>query len=108
MPAVPRAEHSVHVPAVRVHGALTMGDVACIIRVMPESPDIDLEALKAALKETVPEIHEIQEQPIAFGLKALMVVAVVSDQGGQTDQLETKLSSVPGVERAEIVEVTLT
>jgi len=85
-----------------------MGDVACIIRVMPESPEVDLEALKATLKETAPEIHEIQEQPIGFGLKALMIVAVVGDQGGQTDRLEELLSSAPGVERAEIREVTLT
>ncbi len=85
-----------------------MGDVACIVRVMPESPEVDLEALKAALKEAAPEIHQIQEQPIGFGLKALMVVAVVGDTGGQTDRIEQLLSSVPGVERAEIVEVTLT
>jgi elongation factor 1-beta len=92
----------------RVHRALTMGDVACIIRVMPESPEVDLEALKVTLKEMAPEIHEIQEQPIGFGLKALMIVAVVGDKGGQTDRLEELLSSAPGVERAEIVEVTLT
>ncbi len=85
-----------------------MGDVACIIRVMPESPEVDLEALKVTLKEMAPEIHEIQEQPIGFGLKALMIVAVVGDKGGQTDRLEELLSSAPGVERAEIVEVTLT
>lgn len=85
-----------------------MGDVACIIRVMPESPEVDLEALKVTLKEKAPEIHEIQEQPIGFGLKALMIVAVVGDTGGQTDRLEELFSSVPGVERAEIVEVTLT
>ncbi|MEN6518401.1 MAG: elongation factor 1-beta [Methanospirillum sp.] len=85
-----------------------MGDVACIIRVMPESPEVDLEALKATLKEMAPEIHQITEEPIGFGLKALMIVAVVGDQGGQTDRLEELLSSAPGVERAEIVEVTLT
>ena len=85
-----------------------MGDVACIIKVMPESPEVDLEELKKALKAKTPEIHEIREEPIGFGLKALMVVAVVGDVGGQTDRLEADLSSLPGVERAEIVEVTLT
>ncbi|NLX49472.1 MAG: elongation factor 1-beta [Methanospirillum sp.] len=85
-----------------------MGDVACIIRVMPESPEVDLEALKRALKEAAPEIHQIAEEPIGFGLRALKIVAVVGDQGGQTDRLEAALSEVPGVERAEIVEVTLT
>ena len=85
-----------------------MGDVVCIIRVMPEGPEVDLEALKATLKKMAPEIHQITEEPIGFGLKALMVVAVVGDQGGQTDRLEELLSSAPGVERAEIREVTLT
>ena len=85
-----------------------MGDVVCIIRVMPEGPEVDVEALKATLKEMAPEIHQITEEPIGFGLKALMVVAVVGDQGGQTDRLEELLSSAPGVERAEIREVTLT
>jgi len=84
-----------------------MGDVACIIKVMPESPEVDLEALKQALKAKAPEIHEIREEPIGFGLKALMVVAVVGDKGGQTDRLEADLSSIPGVDRVEIVEVTL-
>ena len=85
-----------------------MGDVACIIRVMPEGPEVDLEALKATLKKMAPEIHQITEEPIGFGLKALIGVAVVGDQGGQTDRLEELLSSAPGVERAEIREVTLT
>ena len=28
-----------------------MGDVAIILKVMPESPDVDLEKVKAAIKE---------------------------------------------------------
>jgi translation elongation factor EF-1beta len=35
-------------------------------------------------------------------------VAVVNDSGGETDAVERTLSGVAGVERAEIVEVTLT
>ncbi|MDD1699267.1 MAG: elongation factor 1-beta [Methanoregula sp.] len=85
-----------------------MGSVAVIVRVMPESPDVNLEQLKKALKQTLPGIQEIQEEPIGFGLKALKLVAVVNDSGGETDAVEKSLSGVPGVERAEIVEVTLT
>jgi len=85
-----------------------MGSVAVIVRVMPESPDVDLEQLKKALKQTLPGIQEIREEPIGFGLKALKLVAVVNDSGGETDAVEKSLSGVPGVERAEIVEVTLT
>lgn len=85
-----------------------MGSVALILNVMPESPDVDLEGLKAAMRAKVPSIQDIREEPIGFGLKALKVMAVVSDQGGETDALEEILSGIEGVERAEIVELTLT
>jgi elongation factor 1-beta len=84
-----------------------MGSVAVILRVMPESPEVDLEKLKKALKEKLPGIQDIKEEPIGFGLRALKLAAVVNDAGGETDAIEGKLNSIPGVERAEIVEVTL-
>ena len=59
------------------------------------------------LKEELPGIQDIQEEPIGFGLKALKLVAVINDAGGETDAIEGKLNAIPGVERAEIVEVTL-
>jgi len=85
-----------------------MGSVAVILRVMPESPEIDIEDLKRALRVKLPGIQEIKEEPIGFGLKALKVLAVVNDAGGETDAIEKSLNQVPGVERAEIIEVTLT
>jgi len=85
-----------------------MGSVAVILRVMPESPEINIEDLKKALRAKLPGIQEIKEEPIGFGLKALKVLAVVNDAGGETDAVEKTLNTVPGVERAEIIEVTLT
>ena len=85
-----------------------MGSVAVILRVMPESPEINIEDLKLALKKKLPGIQEMKEEPIGFGLKALKVLAVVNDAGGETDAVEKSLNEVPGVERAEIIEVTLT
>jgi elongation factor 1-beta len=85
-----------------------MGNVAVIIRIMPESPEVDLEKLKVDLKKKLPGIQDIKEEPIGFGLKAIKLAAVVNDAGGQTDAIEQSLSEVPGVERAEIIEVTLT
>jgi elongation factor 1-beta len=84
-----------------------MGDVALILRVMPESPEVDLEALKGEIKRVLPRVQQIVEEPIGFGLKALKLVVVVSDQGGETDAVEGKISGLKGVERAEIVELTL-
>ncbi|MDR2855552.1 MAG: elongation factor 1-beta [Methanomicrobiales archaeon] len=84
-----------------------MGDVALFIRVMPESPEVDREGIKAAIKDKVPSLQEIREEPIGFGLVALKVVVVVPDAEGQTDAVEAALNDIPGVERAEIVESTL-
>jgi elongation factor 1-beta len=85
-----------------------MGNVALILRIMPESPEVDLEALKAAIKKEVPEVRDIQEEPIGFGLRALKLAVLVSDKGGESDQIENKIGAIKGVERAEIVELTLT
>ncbi len=54
-----------------------MGEVVNTLKVMPESPEVDLEALKAAITDAMPadaELHEITEEPIAFGLVALNVL----------------------------------
>jgi len=75
---------------------------------MPDSPDVNLDELKKALKQKIPGIQEIREEPIGFGLKALKLVAVINDAGGETDAIEKSLNEVAGVERAEIIEVTLT
>jgi len=85
-----------------------MGSVAVIMKVMPESPEVDLGKLKETLKQKVPGIQDIKEEPIGFGLKAIKFVAIVNDAGGETDALEKTIGAIPGVERAEIIEVTLT
>jgi elongation factor 1-beta len=84
-----------------------MGSVAVIMRVMPDSPDVDLEQLKRALKVKLPGIQDMQIEPIGFGLKAIKLAAVINDCGGETDAIEKSLNEIAGVERAEIIEVTL-
>ena len=84
-----------------------MGDVALIIKVMPESPDVDREELKKEIRAKLARVQDIQEEPIGFGLVALKVVAVVPDAEGQTDAAEAALNSIAGIERAEIIGSTL-
>jgi elongation factor 1-beta len=84
-----------------------MGSVAVIMRVMPDSPEVDLEQLKKALKEKLPGIQDMQIEPIGFGLKVIKLAAVINDCGGETDAIEKSLNDIDGVERAEIIEVTL-
>lgn len=83
-----------------------MGDVAVIVKIMPESPEVDREALKAAIKEAVP-INDLKEEPIGFGLVAIKAVVVVPDKAGAPDEVEVALKDLEGVGSVEIIESTL-
>jgi len=85
-----------------------MGDVAVIIKVMPESPDVDLEALKVLIKEKLPGTMDMVTEPIGFGLSSLKLAIVVPDGEGTTEAAEETLRNLEGVESAEIISVTLT
>ncbi|HJH31666.1 MAG TPA: elongation factor 1-beta [Methanosarcinaceae archaeon] len=85
-----------------------MGEVAATIKIMPESPETDLTDLKNKLEAVLPEGSELytsKEEPIAFGLKALMLVVLVGDLEGGTEQVEVAFEAVPGVESVQVVEL---
>jgi len=87
-----------------------MGDVAAKIRIMPESTDIDLAELKAALKNAIPDyarLHAMEERPIAFGLKAIVMAVILDKNVAGTEGIEAILASVKGVESVEVEEVGL-
>jgi elongation factor 1-beta len=86
-----------------------MGEVAVQIKVMPESPEVDLEQLKRKIELALPKdarLYGFDIQPIAFGLKALLVTVIVGDVEGGTDSTEEALSRVDGVESIQVVTVT--
>lgn len=91
-----------------IPGALNVGNVAVILKIMPESPEIDLSALKHAIKTEIPETQDMREEPIGFGLSALKIAVVVPDREGATEGIEELLRSMNGVASAEIVSLTLT
>lgn len=85
-----------------------MGSVAVTFRVMPEGLEVDLESLKVAVRGALgPAFRSLQERPIAFGLKAIVAVAIVDDATGGADPLEQALAAIPGVSSVETMDVTL-
>ncbi|MDM7935421.1 MAG: elongation factor 1-beta [Methanothrix sp.] len=88
-----------------------MGEAAVRMKIMPESTEIDLGKLGEEIRKAVPSfarLHAIEEMPIAFGLKALIVVTIMDDKGGNSpEEIETAFSRVPGVESVEVEEVGL-
>ncbi|MCE5213679.1 MAG: elongation factor 1-beta [Methanobacterium sp.] len=85
-----------------------MGEVVATIKVMPESPDIDLEKTKEDIIKSIPEgteFHKIEEEPIAFGLVALKVMVVVDDGEGGTEKVEEVLSEIENISSVEVEDV---
>ncbi|MDY0292939.1 MAG: elongation factor 1-beta [Desulfuromonadaceae bacterium] len=84
-----------------------MSGVAATIKVMPADAETDLNALKEAIIAAIPasgQIHgEIIEQPIAFGLKALMVTVIVEDDEGGIEPVEDALNAIPEAESVSVV-----
>ncbi len=85
-----------------------MGSVAITFRVMPDEADADLEAIKSHVRTSLGRaLRDLKEQPIAFGLKAIVAIAVIDDSAGGSEELERTLSAIPGVGSVETVDVTL-
>jgi len=81
-----------------------MGMVAVTMKVMPDQ-NVDTERIKKDIMK-IPNVKQIKEIPIAFGLKMIEVLFVMNDQGG-VDKLEEKLSEIEGVISVEAGDVTL-
>ena len=85
-----------------------MGEVVAVIKIMPTGVDVDLEKLKENLAAVVPsgiDLNGIAEEPIAFGLVALMATVVVGDVEGGTDSVENAFAEVSGVESVQVAEI---
>lgn len=82
-----------------------MAEVAVTLRLMPENTEVDLKKLEAKVRERV-KVHSISREPIAFGLEALKIVAIVEDAEGGTDPLENELTGIPGVGNVQVIGLT--
>lgn len=85
-----------------------MGKVAAQVKVMPQSPEIDLDALQERLENALPEgakINRVDREDVAFGLVALYPTVIVPDDAGGTEAVEESFANVEGVESVGIEEV---
>ena len=85
-----------------------MGEVLTTMKIMPESPEEDLEAIKETIKSSMPEgatIHDIAEEPIAFGLVAIILNFITEDGEGGSEAVEEMVQGIEGVASIEITGV---
>lgn len=85
-----------------------MGFVAVQMKIMPESPDSDLKAIEAEVEKIITSMHKtsvkFEEEPIAFGLKAIMLSFAWNDQI-EIEQLESKLQSIKNTSSVETLDI---
>lgn len=84
-----------------------MAIVALKIKIMPESLETDLNVIKQEAKKVLmaEDARRVifEEQPIAFGLKAL-IVTIAWPEEKSTDIAENKLREIRGVSSVETID----
>jgi len=84
-----------------------MGTSAVQYRIMPSGLDVNLNELKtkitALIKNSGGVPHSVEEQPVAFGIKALIVSFAYPEQK-EIDELGNKLSKIHGISSAELTD----
>lgn len=86
-----------------------MATVVITMRIMPENPEVDLSRLETEAKKEIAafggEVGKVELVPVAFGLKAIDIFFVSDESKGGTEDLEKKISEIPGVMSAEVTDV---
>ena len=89
-----------------------MGSIKVVYKVLPEDVVESFDALKKKVESCLPDASSVEgygEEPIAFGLKALLVqVTFPEDQTGIVDEFETKLEKIEGVSQVQTMMVRRT
>jgi elongation factor 1-beta len=81
-----------------------MGMVALELKIMPESPEVDLEKIKTEISKKI-KIQDSKIEPIAFGLKSLKILVIIPDK--ETGDIEGKIREIKGVSEVETGSATL-
>jgi elongation factor 1-beta len=88
-----------------------MGKAVVTVRLMPESPDIDLSTMEQEIGSRIDAFAGSGSQkrfalkPVAFGLKALEAMFLMDESLGSTEPLEQALATVNGVQSVDVTDV---
>jgi elongation factor 1-beta len=84
-----------------------MAGAAVKIKLMPTSPDVNLEEIEKKVKEKIEEVQgkisSIEREPIAFGLNAI-IATFAWDEDADRDALEEDLAKIENVNTAEVID----
>ncbi len=85
-----------------------MGVALIKIKIMPTSPDVNLEEIKTKAQETIKkgkgEKINFAEEPVAFGLKAV-IASFSQDESEKLDPIEEELKTIENVNSVQIIDM---
>ena len=87
-----------------------MANVIVTVKLMPESPEVDLHKVEADAKKKIIDFAgegdmKIEQVPVAFGLKSLNIIFIMDENLGNTEPIEDSLTDIKGVQSVEITDV---
>ena len=85
-----------------------MAKVVAQIKIFPAETTVDLGELRKKIEKALPPettIARFDEEPIAFGLVALVARVVMPEEEGRMDKVEEALKSVENVGEIQVVNV---
>jgi elongation factor 1-beta len=85
-----------------------MGFTAVQMKLMPTSPEANLQAIEKKAEEVINSMHKtavkVEEEPIAFGLKAIILSFAWNDEI-DTEKLEAELAKIENVSSVETLDI---
>lgn len=87
-----------------------MALIVITLKIMPKSPETDLNNIESQAKTKIIDFSETKElkteqEPVAFGLKAIKIIFVMDESKGSTDSLEENIKNIDGVNSVEVIDV---
>ncbi len=86
-----------------------MSNVIMTVRVMPTGVEVDLDKLENNIREALKGLVEgeisVKTQPIAFGLKALDITLMATEDNGS--KIEDELNKVSDVQSVSVQSISL-
>ncbi|MHA2407534.1 MAG: elongation factor 1-beta [Candidatus Ranarchaeia archaeon] len=78
--------------------------------VLPVDTEVDLEDLKTRILDSLPsdvEVKQTKIEPVAFGLKKIIISMLMNDEEGKTDSIEQIMRDAEGVQDVSVEGMTL-
>jgi len=88
-----------------------MAVVIVTLKIMPEDPEIDLGELRDKAIQIITEFEgkvtgDPEEEPVGFGLKAVILKFSVDESKGSPDPVAEKIEELEGVKSAQVTMVS--